>query len=109
MKGMKGIAGVLPLALLLAIVLAFGAAPAAAQVATSEPAPVGQVTGLTASSDRMADGAVRVRWQAAENAQAYFVVYIRSDDAAAGNYGGAQMAAFNDTGGVIEGLDGGVS
>ena len=38
MKGMKGIAGALPLALLLVVVLALGAAPAAAQ--DDAPAPV---------------------------------------------------------------------
>ena len=111
MKAMKGIASVLALALLLAVVLVSGAAPAAAQVATSEPAPpaVGQVTGLTASSEGMADGAVQVRWTAAEHAQAHIVVYIRSDDAAAGSYGRTQMAAFNGTEGIIDGLDAGVS
>ena len=111
MKAMKAIAGALALAALLVVVLTFGATPAAAQVATSEPSPpaVGQVTALTASSAGMADGAVRVRWLGAENAQAYIVAYIRSDDAAAGSYGGAQIAAFNGTEGTIDGLYGGVS
>ena len=109
MKAMKGIAGALTLALLLAVVLASGAAPAAAQDnAPPSAAKVGAVTGLTASSAGMPDGAVRVRWTAAEHAQANIVVYIRSDDAAAGSYGAAQMTAFNGTDGVIDDLDGGV-
>ena len=111
MKAMKAFAGALALAALLVVVLTFGATPAAAQVATSEPSPpaVGQVTGLTASSAGMADGAVRVRWTAAENAQTYIVAYIRSDDAAAGSYGRTQVVGFNGTDGTIDGLDGGVS
>ena len=115
MKAIKGIAGALALAALLVVVLVFGVAPgpAAAQVAVSEPAPaavkVGQVTGLTASSEGMADGAVRLGWLWAEEALVYFVAYIRSEDAAAGSYGGAQIAAFNDQDAVIDGLDGGVS
>ena len=78
--------------------------PAAAQ---SEPATVGKVTGLTASADGQPDGTVQLTWNAAENAQAYFIVYLKTSEATAGSYGNVQMQPFNGTSGVIDGLGGG--
>ena len=52
---------------------------------------------------------MHLTWNAADNAQVYFVVYIKSTDLAAGSYGSVQMRPFNGTEGTIDGLDGGVS
>ena len=75
--------------------------------AQSEPQTVGDVTGFTASVEGQADGSVHLTWNAADNAQVYFVVYIKSTDLVAGNYGSVQMRPFNGTEGTIDGLDGG--
>ena len=88
---------------------ATGGVPSGAPVAQSEPATVGAVTGLSASADDQAPGAVRLTWNAAENAQVYFVLYLEEDDFTAGNYGGIRMRAFNGTEGEIAGLVGGRS
>ena len=88
---------------------ATGGVPSGAPVAQSEPATVGAVTGLIASADDQAPGVVRLTWNAAENAQVYFVLYLEEDDFTAGNYGGIRMRAFNGTEGEIAGLVGGRS
>ena len=87
--------------------LAFGVSerPAAAQ---SEPQTVGEVTGLTASAQGQPDGAVYLAWNAAENAQVHFIVYINVAEYMAGNFSSVQMQPFKGTSGVIDGLDGGV-
>ena len=51
---------------------------------------------------------MQLTWNAADNAQVYFVVYSKSSDLAAGNYVNVQMRPFNGTEGTIDGLDGGV-
>ena len=79
----------------------------AAQAA--EPDTVGQVANLTASTDGQDDGAVRLTWSQAQDAQVHFVVYAKSDEVNAGNYTNAQIAPFAGTEGMISGLDGGTS
>lgn len=76
--------------------------------AQSEPQTVGDVTGFAASVEGQPNGSVHLAWNAADNAQVYFVVYIKSTDLVAGNYGSVQMRPFNGTEGTIDGLDGGV-
>ena len=76
--------------------------------AQSEPQTVGDVTGFAASVEGQPNGSVHLAWNAADNAQVYFVVYIKSTDLVAGNYGSVQMRPFNGTEGMIDGLDGGV-
>ena len=82
------------LAAVTAAALAFGVSerPAAAQ---SEPQTVGDVTGLTATTQGQPDGAVQLTWNAAENAQVYFVVYSKTSDLMAGSYGSVQMRPFS--------------
>ena len=78
-----------------------------AHTGLGEPETVGQVTNLTVTA---ADGAVRLTWTPAQNAQVHFVVYLPTADASAGNYAGTRMAAVsggNDT--VIAGLSNGTS
>ena len=65
--------------------------PAAAQ---SEPQTVGRVTGLTATAAGQPDGTVRLTWNAAENAQVYFVYYIEQKEKDASNWANGQMRAF---------------
>ena len=90
----------------LAALLAFGVSERSA-TAQSEPETVGRVTGLTASAEGQSPGVVRLTWNAADDAQVYFVLYLKEDDFTAGNYGGIQMRAFNGTEGTIDGLAGG--
>ena len=96
------------LAAVAAAALTFGVSERSA-VAQSEPQTVGDVTGFAASVEGQPDGSVHLTWNAADNAQVYFVVYIKSTDLAAGSYGSVQMRPFNGTEGTIDGLDGGVS
>ena len=76
---------------------------------TAEPDAVGRVTNLVASTEGQEAGAVQLTWTPAENAQVHFVVYVKSADWAAGNYGAVQMVSFHGTQGVINGLEGGTS
>ena len=76
--------------------------------AQSEPQTVGPVTNLAVTTQGQQNGTVKLTWTAAENAQVHFVVYLQSADAASGNYGVAEMVAFNGTEGVISGLKGGI-
>ena len=90
------------------------ATPAGVAVSPDSPAPdepqtVGAVTGLTVTPAGQSDGSVRLTWNEAENAQVHFVVYLKSDDRAARNFGGVRMQAVNGNQTVIEGLEGGVS
>ena len=78
--------------------------PAAAQ---SEPQTVGQVGDLTATAAGQPDGTVHLAWNAADHAQVYMVLFVKHDDAVAGNYANGQMRAFTATQGTISGLDGG--
>ncbi len=74
---------------------------------SAEPTFVGPVNGVEADSASQEPGAVRVSWTPAENAQVHFVVYVESEDVAAGNYSRAQMVPFTGSEGVVTGLDGG--
>ncbi len=91
-----------------AALLAFGVAERSA-AAQSEPETVGAVTGLSATAEGKADGTVGLTWNAAENAQVYFVLFVKADDLASGNYAGIQMRAFNGTEATIDGLEAGAS
>ena len=75
----------------------------------TEPQFVGPVSSLAASADGQEDGAVRLIWSPAENAQVHFVIYVKSEELYAGNYASARMAPFSGSEGVITGLDGGTS
>ena len=75
----------------------------------AEPQSVGAVANLTASVDGQEPGAVRLTWSEAENAQVHFVVYVKSAELSAGNYGSARMVPFAGSQGVVRGLDGGTS
>ena len=101
--------GSFALILTLAVVLAGFSGNAQPPLQAAEPQTVGQVTNLAASTDGQPDGAVRLTWSQAENAQVHFVVYAKSDEVNAGNYANAQMAPFTGTEGVVRGLDGGTS
>ena len=74
---------------------------------TGEPDAVGRVTNLVATTEGEEAGAVQLTWTAAENAQVHFVVYLKSADSVAGNYGAVQMVPFEGTQGVIRGLEAG--
>ena len=75
----------------------------------AEPQSVGAVANLTASADGQETGAVRLTWSEAENAQVHFVVYVKSAELSAGNYGSARMVPFAGSQGVVRGLDGGTA
>ena len=75
----------------------------------AEPQSVGAVANLTASVDGQETGAVRLTWSEAENAQVHFVVYVKSAELSAGNYGSARMVPFAGSQGVVSGLEGGTS
>ena len=65
------------------------------------------MTNLTATA---ADGAVRLAWTPAQNAQVHFVVYLPAAAANAGNYAGTQMVAVSSgNAAVIAGLSNGTS
>ena len=101
--------GSFALILTLAMAMAGFSGNAQPPLQAAEPNMVGPVTNLTASADGQPDGAVRLTWSQAENAQVHFVVYAKSDEVNAGNYANARMAPFSGTEGVISGLDGGTS
>ena len=101
--------GLFALLCALTVVLAGFGGNAQSPPPASEPQAVGPVANLTASADGQADGAVRLTWSQAENAQVHFVVYAKLDEVNVGNYANARMAPFAGTEGVISGLDGGVS
>ena len=92
----------------LAALLALGVSERSA-TAQSEPETVGRVTGLTATAEDQSPGTVHLTWNAAENAQVYFVLFVKADDLASGNYAGVQMRAFNETEATIDGLEAGAS
>ena len=79
--------------------------PTGAAPSPVEPQQVTQVSRLSARAAGQPTGAVRVSWEPADNAQAYFVVYVKAAEVDAGNYARAQMAAFNGTDGVISRLE----
>ena len=83
--------------------LGFGGS-AQAPLPPASPVSVGQVTNLRASATGQVPGTVKLTWNAAANAQVYFVVFLRSSDAMAGNYDSVRMKAFTGTEGVISGL-----
>ena len=97
------------LGLLAAALAGFGGAPqsgGATPATGAEPQTVGPVTNLSASVDGQPPGAVRLTWTAAENAQVYFIAYIKSADTTNGSFAARpQMAAFNGTEGVITDLE----
>ena len=80
---------------------------AQAPLPPASPLNVGQVTNLRASATGQAPGTVKLTWNAAANAQVYFVVYLKSSEAMAGNYDSVRMKAFTGTEGVIGGLPSG--
>ena len=81
----------------------------AAQTSATEPQTVGRVENLTAATRGQGAGAVQLNWTAAADAQTHFVVYLKSADRAAGNYGTIRMAPFAGSAGVVRGLEGGTS
>ena len=83
--------------------------PPQAPVPSPEPQSVGPVANLVASAEGQTVGAVRLTWTAAENAQAHFIVYLKSSDNVAGNLSVARMQPFNGTEGVLRGLEPGAS
>ena len=102
-------ASLLALLCALTLVLAgFGGSPQQ-PLPPLEPETVGQVTGLRASTEGQGPGTVKLTWNAAENAQVYFVVYLKTDDARAKDYGSTKMATFTTTEGAISGLESGTS
>ena len=86
-----------------------GSASATSTASAAEPQSVGPTTNLTASADEQESGTVRLTWSEAENAQVHFVVYVKSAELSAGNYGSALMAPFAGSQGVVSGLEGGTS
>ena len=81
----------------------------AAQTSATEPQSVGRVENLTAATQGQGAGAVQLNWTVAADAQTHFVVYLKSADRAAGNYGTIRMAPFAGSAGVVRGLEGGTS
>ena len=84
------------IALLCALTLAmagFGGSPQA-PLPPASPASVGQVTNLQARADAQAPGTVKLTWNAAASAQVYFVVYLKSSEAMAGDYDSVRTKAF---------------
>ena len=77
------------------------------QLPAAEPATVGQATDLQASTVDQGDGEVRLAWTAAQDAQVHFVVYLKTSDLNARDFGQAQMVPFSGTEGVVSGLEGG--
>ena len=73
----------------------------------TEPSSVGRATNLATSTVSQEDGSVRLNWTAADDAQVYFVVYLKSSDLAARSFGQVQMVPFAGTEGVVRGLEGG--
>ena len=92
----------------LAALLALGVSERSA-TAQSEPETVGRVTGLTATAEGQPPGTVHLTWNAAENAQVYFVYYIEEKDLNVSNWSAGQMRAFNVTEATIDGLAGGTT
>ena len=94
------------IALLCALTLAMAGFGGSAQapLPPASPVSVGQVTNLQARAEAQAPGMVRLSWNAAENAQVYFVVYLKSSEAVAGNYDSVRTKAFTGTEGEISGL-----
>ena len=86
-----------------------GSASATSTAPAAEPQSVGPTTNLTASADEQESGTVRLTWSEAENAQVHFVVYVKSAELSAGNYGSARMTPFAGSQGVVRGLEGGTS
>ena len=86
-----------------------GSASATSTAPAVEPQSVGPTTNLTASADEQESGTVRLTWSEAENAQVHFVVYVKSAELSAGNYGSARMAPFAGSQGVVRGLEGGTA
>ena len=101
--------GLLALLCVLTLALVGFGGSAQTPLPAAEPQSVGPVANLTASADRQEPGAVRLTWSEAENAQVHFVVYVKSTELTAGNYGSAQMAPFAGSEGEVSGLEGGTS
>ena len=100
------LAGILAAA---ALTLAMFGASERSAAAQSEPETVGAVTDLGATAAGQPDGTVHLTWNAAENAQVYFVYYIEQAEGDAGNWAAGKMRAFNDTEATIDGLAGGTT
>ena len=70
-----------------------------AQSPATEPSSVGRATNLRASTVGQDDGSVRLTWSAALDAQVYFMVYLKSSDLEARNFGqGPDGALYGDGG-----------
>ena len=87
-----------------------GEPPAATGSSTaSEPSFVGSITDFAVTTAEQEAGSALLSWTPAENSQVHFVVYIKSEDVAARNYGAARIAPFAGSEGVVSGLESGVS
>ena len=95
------------LALLCVLGVALAGFGGSAQSPATEPSSVGRATNLRASTVGQDDGSVRLTWSAADDAQVHFVVYLKSSDLEARNFGQVQMVPFTGTEGVVRGLEGG--
>ena len=99
------------LAILAILSVAISAAtPARAQTGPSsvtEPTSVGKAANLVASTVGQDDGTVRLTWTGATDAQVHFLVYLKTSDLTARNFGQVRMVPFAGTEGVITGLEGG--
>ena len=73
----------------------------------TEPQFVGPVTNLAASALGQESGSVLLTWSEAPNAQVHFVMYVKSAELSASNYGSAQMVPFAGLQGVVKELEGG--
>ena len=80
-----------------------------AQSSPAEPTTVGGIENFSVAVQGQEEGSVGVSWTPAVNAQTHFVVYLKSADRAARNYGGVRMVPFDGSEGVIQGLEGGIS
>ena len=78
-----------------------------AALPATEPTSVGQAANLRASTVGQDDGTVRLTWTGASDAQVHFLVYLKTSDLTALNYGQMRMAPFAGTEGVVTGLEGG--
>ena len=84
------------LAVLTIVLAGFGGSPQQ-PLPPASPVSVGQVTNFQAHADAQIPGSVRLSWNAADNAQVYFVVYLKSSEAVAGNYHSVRTKAFTGT------------
>ena len=96
------------LAMFVVVGMALALKPANAQgTPAAEPTFVGQAANLVASTAGQDDGAVRLTWTGAQNAQVHFLVYLKTSDLTERNFGHVRMVPFAGTEGVVAGLEGG--